>query len=71
MSQMTLKQRRRHRELEDAFRRLKDNPYLQIPEDYEFGINVEEDKKYQQVIEEFQAVVAEMHEIEEIARTGY
>ena len=44
MSQMTLKQRRRHRELEDAFHRLKDNPYLQIPEDYEFGINVEEDK---------------------------
>ena len=68
MWQMTLKQRRRHRELVAEFDRLKTSPYLQLPEDYEVGKDPEEDEKYREVIEAFNAVVEEMHEIEEAAR---
>ena len=70
MWQMTLKQRRRHRELVAEFDRLKQNPYLQVPEDYEVGKDPEEDEKYREVIESFQKVVEEMHEIEESSRRG-
>ena len=68
MWQMTLKQRRRHRELVAEFDRLKQSPYLQVAEDYEVGKDPEEDEKYRAVIEAFNAVVTEMHEIEEAAR---
>ena len=68
MWQMTLKQRRRHGELVAEFDRLKRNPYLQMPEDYEFGKDAEEDEKYREVIEAFNKIVTEMHEIEEAAK---
>ena len=68
MSQhMTLKQRKRHRELVNEFDRLK--PRLP-PMDYEMGKDPEEDEKYREVIESFQKVVEEMHEIEESSRRG-
>lgn len=70
MKHMTLKQRRRHGELVATFDRLKKDPYLQLPDDYEFGINVEEDEKYRRTIEAFNAVVTEMHDIEEQAQQG-
>ena len=68
MWKMPLKQRRRHGELVTEFDRLKKNPYLQVEEDYQFGQNAEEDEKYREVIEAFNKVVTEMHEIEEAAR---
>lgn len=69
MSQhMTLKQRKRHRELVGEFDRLK--PQLP-PVDYEPGKDPEEDEKYREVIEAFQKVVEEMHEIEEASRRGH
>lgn len=70
MWRMTLKQRRRHRELVTEFDRLKQNPYLQVPEDYEVGQDPEEDERYREVIEAFNRVVEEMHQIEEAARQG-
>ena len=66
MSQfMTLKQRRRHRELGDEITRLK--PELP-PFDYEPGQDPEQDEAYQEVIDLFNALVEEMHEIEEAAK---
>ena len=64
---MTLKQRKRHRELVNEFDRLK--PRLP-PIDYEQGQDPEQDEQYQEVIEAFQKVVEEMHEIEESSRRG-
>lgn len=65
MSQyMTLKQRKRYRELRDEFERLQ--PKLP-PFDYEVGSDPENDEKYQEVIEAFRAVVEEMHQIEEVS----
>ena len=69
MSQyMTLKQRRRYRELRDEFERLK--PKLP-PFDYEPGSDPEQDDKYGDVIESFKQVVEEMHEIEEASSRGH
>lgn len=69
MSQhMTLKQRRRYRELTAEFDRLK--PKLP-PFDYEPGKDPEEDEKYQEVIDLFNQVVQEMHDIEEATRQGH
>ena len=65
---MTLKQRRRHRELVAEFDRLKaDLP----PIDFESGKNQEQDEQYKEVIEAFNQVVAEMHAIEEAASQGH
>lgn len=69
MSQhMTLKQRRRHRELTQEFDRLK--PRLP-PIDYEPGKDPEQDESYKDVIEQFNKVVTEMHEIEEAASRSH
>lgn len=67
MWRMTLKQRRRHRELVAEFDRIKKNPYIQVSEDYEFGKDPDEDKKYEDAIASLNAVVTEMHAIEEAA----
>lgn len=71
MWKMTLKQRRRHRELEEAFARLKKDPYIVPPEDYEFGKDETEDEKYREVARQLGEIMTEMHEIEEIARRGH
>ncbi|MBL6692237.1 MAG: hypothetical protein ISP91_17795 [Pseudomonadales bacterium] len=69
MSQfMTLKQRRRHRELGDELNRLK--PRLP-PFDYETGKDPEKDETYQEIIERFNRIVEEMYEIEEAARRSH
>lgn len=69
MSQyMTLKQRRRYRELRDEFDRLQ--PKLP-PMDYEEGNDAEQDEKYREVIELFSKVVEEMHAIEQASRQGH
>ena len=65
---MTLKQRRRHRELVADFDRLK--PDLP-PIDFEPGKDPEQDVQYREVIEAFNKVVEEMHSIEEDARQGH
>ena len=65
---MTLKQRRRHRELVAEFDRLK--PKLP-PMDFELGKDSEQDEQYRQVIEAFNIVVEEMHAIEEAASRGH
>ena len=68
MWKMTLKQRRRHGELVAEFDKLKKSPYINVPEDYEFGRDEEEDKKYEGTIKEINRVLMEMHQIEEAAR---
>ena len=65
---MTLKQRRRHRELTEAFDRLK--PKLP-PFDYEPGKDPEEDEKYRDVLDQFNQVVEEMHAIEEASNQSH
>ena len=71
MSKMTLKQRRRHRELGDQLAALKNDPYLMVPADYEVGKDSEEDEKYQATALRLQDIVEEMHKIEEIGRRGH
>ena len=69
MSQhMTLKQRRRHRELVAEFDRLK--PRLP-PIDFEPGKDPENDEQHREAIEAFNKVVEEMHAIEEAARQAH
>lgn len=68
MWQMTLKQRRRHRELMDLLSELKSHPHLQVTEDYEPGLDPEEDAKREATIEKFKRAMEEVHEIEEAAR---
>lgn len=68
MWQMTLKQRRRHSELMQEFDKLKQDPYLQVPADYQVGENTEEDEKYRVTQEKFRQVVEEIHSIEQAAR---
>ncbi len=68
MWKMTLKQRRRHGELVAEFDRIKKNPYINVPEDYEFGRDEEEDNKYEGAIRELNRVLKEMHDIEQAAR---
>ncbi len=69
MSQhMSLKQRRRHRELTDEFARLKNKL---PPFDYEPGEDPEQDEKFREVIESFNKVVEEMHRLEESTRQGH
>ncbi len=65
---MTLKQRRRHRELVAEFDRLKPK----LPSiDFEPGKDPEQDELYRDVIEAFNRVVEEMHAIEEAASQGH
>ncbi len=67
---MTLKQRRRHGELVAEFDRLKKNPYINVPADYEPGKDPEEDEKYKSAIEALNKVLKEMHDLEEAASQG-
>ena len=64
MWQMTLKQRRRHSELMKQLDNLKRNPYLNVPDDYTFDEDPEEDKKYYQTMESFKSLVEEIHALE-------
>lgn len=69
MSQfMTLKQRRRHRELADEINRLKSKL---PPFDYESGQDPEQEEIYREVIDQFQKVVEEMHELEEAVKHSH
>ncbi len=69
MSQhMSLKQRRKHRELTDEFARLKTKL---PPFDYEPGKDLEQDEKYREVIESFNKVVEAMHDLEESTKHGH
>ena len=70
MWRMTLKQRRRHGELMALLERMKNDPYLQVPEGYTFGDNPEEDEKYKSVQESFGAAVTEVHALEVASQTG-
>ena len=65
---MTLKQRRRYRELRDEFDRLQ--PKLPAF-DYELGKDPEEDEKYKDIIETFNKIVEEMHAIEEATKRSF
>ncbi len=70
MWRMTLKQRRRHGELMGILEKLKSDPLLQTPENYQYGENPEEDAKREATLAKFKAVVEEIHEIEEAARNA-
>jgi hypothetical protein len=66
MSQyMTLKQRRRYRELREQFDQLQ--PKLP-PIDYEPGSDPERDDDYRAAVEAFNQVIEEMHAIEEASQ---
>ena len=65
MWKMTLKQRRRHRELMDLLDGMRNDPYLWPPEGYSAGENLEEDEKYQVSQDKFRSLVEELHELEE------
>jgi hypothetical protein len=64
MWRMTLKQRRRHGELMTLLQKMKKDPYLLIPKNYQVDENPEEDGKYKAVQEKFQALVEELHQLE-------
>ena len=68
MKFMTLKQRRRHRELVAEFDRLKPNL---PPIDFEPGKDQEQDEHYKEVIDALSHVVEEMQAIEEAASQGH
>ena len=68
MWKMTLKQRRGHGELMCQLEGMKKNAYLWPPENYTVGENQEEDEKYKKAQETFQALVEELHELEEASK---
>lgn len=65
MWKMTLKQRRRHSELMSQLERMRNNQYLWPPADYMVGKNEEEDEKFRQAQAAFQALVEELHQLEQ------
>lgn len=67
-SNMTLKQRKRHRELVSEFDRLK--PKLP-PVDYLLGNDPDKDEQYREIMDAFNKVVEEMHEIEQASKIRY
>tara|TARA_E500000331_G_scaffold355643_1_gene411683 strand:+ start:2422 stop:2592 length:171 start_codon:yes stop_codon:yes gene_type:complete len=52
------------------FEKLKKDPYLEPPGDYEVGADPEEDKKYETAISAMNALLEEIHQLEETAREG-
>jgi hypothetical protein len=68
MWKMTLKQRRRHGELMAQIEGMRDNPHLWPPVDYTPEENPEEDEKYQKTRKTFQALVEELHQLEQDVR---
>ena len=71
MQHLTLKQRRRYRELLAQFDRLKKNPHLIPPPDYEPGRDPEEDARYEKASDAMSEVLQEIHELEEKGRRGH
>ena len=70
MWKMTLKQRRRQRELISDLDALKKSPYSSVPPGYNFGDEPEEDKKYEDLLKSLGKILEEMHELEETARNS-
>ena len=70
MWKMTLKQRRRQRELITDLDRLKKSPYSSVPPGYTFGEDLEEDKKYEDSLKTLGKILEEMHQLEESARSS-
>lgn len=70
MQHLTLRQRKRYRELLDQFDRLKQDPYLLPPLDYEAGKDPELDARYEQAGEAMSVVLEEIHELEQKGRQG-
>ena len=70
MWKMTLKQRRRQRELIADLDVLKKNPYSSVPAGYNFGEDLEEDKKYEESLKTLGKILEEMHQLEETARNS-
>ncbi|MFT6433913.1 MAG: hypothetical protein ACJAVI_001959 [Candidatus Azotimanducaceae bacterium] len=68
MWKMTLKQRRRQRELIADLDALKRSPYSSVPPSYSFGEDLEEDKKYEDLLKSLSTILQEMHQLEEAAR---
>jgi hypothetical protein len=68
MWKMTLKQRRRQRELIADLDALKRSPYSSVPPGYSFGADLEEDKKYEDLLKSLSTILEEMHQLEEAAR---
>ncbi|MFT5794147.1 MAG: hypothetical protein ACI9OF_002201 [Saprospiraceae bacterium] len=68
MWKMTLKQRRRQRELIADLDALKRSPYSSVPPGYSFGADLEEDKKYEDLLKSLSTILQEMHQLEEAAR---
>ena len=67
MWKMTLKQRRRHGELMAQLESMRNNAYLWPPENYVVGENEAEDEKYREAQTRFQALVEELHQLEQDA----
>ncbi len=70
MWKMTLKQRRRQRELIADLDALKKSPYASVPTGYTFGEDLEEDKKYEELVTALGKILEEMHDLEEAARNS-
>lgn len=68
MWKMTLKQRRRQRELVDEIDRLKRSPYSDLPPGYKHGLNPEEDARYSETIAALMSLLEQLHDIEMEAR---
>jgi hypothetical protein len=68
MWKMTLKQRRRQRELIADLDALKRSPYSSVPPGYSFGADLEEDKKYEDLLKSLSTILQKMHQLEEAAR---
>jgi hypothetical protein len=65
MWKMTLKQRRRHGELMKQVDGMRNDVYLWPPKNYKAGENEEEDEKYEKVRVTLQALIEELHQLEQ------
>ncbi|XOV88031.1 MAG: hypothetical protein ACFHX7_24250 [Pseudomonadota bacterium] len=65
---MTLKQRRRQRELVAEIDQLKRSPYADLPPGYKTGLNPEEDAKYSETIGALMSLLEQLHDLEMEAR---
>ena len=70
MWKMTLKQRRRQRELIADLDALKKSPCASVPPGYSFGVDLEEDNKYEELVTALGKILEEMHALEEAARNS-
>ena len=70
MWKMTLKQRRRQRELIADLDALKKSPYASVPPGYSFGEDLEEDNKYEELVTALGKILEELHALEEAARNS-